>query len=76
MNKDLRFTSQAANELEAAAIWYEEQMRGLGSEFIIAVDVALATIKKSPMLYPVVLDDIRLCILKKFPFGGVLLYRK
>ena len=44
-------------------------MRGLGSEFIRAVDVALATIKKSPMLYPVVLDEMRRCILKKFPFG-------
>ena len=71
MNKNIRFTSQAANELEAAAIWYEEQAHGLGFEFIRirAVDVAIATIKRSPMLYQIVLDDIRRCIIKKFPFG-------
>jgi toxin ParE1/3/4 len=65
----IRFSAQASAELEAAAFWYEEQSRGLGSEFIRSVDVALARISRTPMLYSIALDDMRRCLLKKFPFG-------
>lgn len=65
----VHFSAKASKEMEAAAIWYEEQGRGLGSEFVRAIDVALAKITRTPMLYTIALDDIRRCLLKKFPFG-------
>jgi plasmid stabilization system protein ParE len=65
----VHFSEQAATELEAAAIWYEEQQRGLGSEFIRSIDVSLSKISRSPLLYSIALDEMRRCLLKKFPFG-------
>ncbi len=55
--------------MQAAAAWYETQSRGLGSEFVRAIDVALSKIGRTPMLYNVALDEMRRCRLKKFPFG-------
>ncbi len=66
---EVRFSSKAATELEAAALWYEEQKRGLGSEFIRAVDVALSKIGRTPMIFNISFEDMRRCLLKKFPFG-------
>jgi plasmid stabilization system protein ParE len=63
------FSEQAADELKAAAVWYEEQKRGLGSEFIRSIDVALSKISRTPMLYNFALDEMRRCLLKRFPFG-------
>ena len=63
------FSEQASAELKAAAFWYEEQCRGLGSEFVRTLDVALHKISRTPMLYAVALDEMRRCLLKKFPFG-------
>lgn len=65
----VRFSANASAELEAAAFWYESQSRGLGSEFIRSVDVALSKIRRTPMLYSIALDNMRRCLLKKFPFG-------
>jgi hypothetical protein len=38
---------EAQEELLAAAIWYDEQREGLGSEFLNAIDEALAGIAES-----------------------------
>lgn len=65
----IRLTSRASKELEAAAYWYEEQSRGLGSEFIRTIDASLLRICRAPTLYPVAFDDMRRCLIKKFPFG-------
>ena len=64
MNKDLRFSSPAANELGAAAAWYEEQAKGLGSEFLRSVEISLASIRRSPLLFPIIIEEnqIRRCI--------------
>lgn len=65
----VRFSKQAAAEMEASALWYEEQRRGLGSEFVRSIDVALSKISRTPLLYNVALDDLRRYLLRKFPFG-------
>lgn len=59
----------AKAEFEDAAIWYESQRRGLGEEFVIEIDEALAKVAESPMRYPVVFGEIRRTVARRFPFS-------
>lgn len=47
----IRYSEEAAYELEAAAHWYEENRPGLGSEFIMSLEAVLASIRRTPQLY-------------------------
>lgn len=67
---EIRFSSESAEELEAAALWYEEQRGGLGSEFMRAVEARLESISRTPQLYPCIYkDNIRRALVKRFPYG-------
>ena len=43
---------EAEADIEEAYRWYEQQSRGLGAEFLRAVDACLALITRQPELYP------------------------
>ena len=63
------FSEEASAEVEAATYWYEEQRKGVGSEFMIALEAVLASVQRSPMLFPVAHRDVRRARLKRFPYG-------
>lgn len=48
MSRSVRFSVEAASELEAAADWYDEQRPGLGAAFLDAVDAVLETVDDWP----------------------------
>ena len=60
---------EAAQDIEEAASWYEEQSRGLGREFLEEVDRSLQRIAEQPELYPSVHRGIRRALIHRFPFG-------
>jgi plasmid stabilization system protein ParE len=49
--------------------WYEQQRPGTGAAFVQAVDTAISRILAMPELYPVVHDDVRCALLRRFPYG-------
>jgi hypothetical protein len=51
------FFSAAHGDLVAAIDWYESQRAGLGTEFIDAIDAAVAAVLDNPKAYPVVYPD-------------------
>ena len=59
----------AAADIEDAFGWYEQQHRGLGSEFLKIVDDALIAIQRAPQLYPVIRRNTRRALLRRFPYG-------
>lgn len=59
----------AAAEIEAAADWYEGKRRGLGRDFLQAVDQALDSIRSRPDAYPVVHRGTRRALLRRFPYA-------
>lgn len=65
----LRYTPRAADELEQAVDWYEEQYPGLGIEFLDCVEAALAAISTNPLIYPRTHDKFLRCLVKRFPFS-------
>ena len=67
--KAIRFHPEAELEMIEAASWYEAQQTDLGKRFLTSVRDALNRIEINPLLYPVVVDDVRRCLTKTFPFG-------
>lgn len=61
--------SPAEADLAEAFEWYEQRSRGLGLEFLRAVDVTFATIARTPQLFPRVHQEIRRARLRRFPYG-------
>ena len=68
---DRRLRLRPRAELEAASAfeWYEARSPGLGTEFLRALDAALASIQRNPTMYPVVHGRVRRHLLRRFPYG-------
>ncbi len=65
----LSVRSEAEAEIQEAYQWYEMQRRGLGDEFLVAVRQALASVERSPRLYPVIRGKVRRALLSRFPYS-------
>ena len=63
------FRTAAAADVEEAHNWYEGQRRGLGEEFLAAVQAALEQVESNPQLYAVLYRDTRRVLLRRFPYG-------
>jgi plasmid stabilization system protein ParE len=70
MKKPLIVRSEAEVDLSEAYQWYEQQVRGLGAEFLLCMDAVMASIERNPQLYPVVHRGvIRRALTRRFPYG-------
>lgn len=49
--------------------WYDERGAGLGKEFLREVDASLLSIQRNPELYPLIHNQIRRAMLRRFPYG-------
>lgn len=64
----VRFHSAAKDEFLHASKWYEEQRSGLGEEFIVAIQTAIAAIVSDPFRFQPVAEHARIFRVKKFPY--------
>lgn len=58
----------AEQDLLEAQTWYEEKRIGLGSEFRAAVDITFQRLSESPLLFPLVYQQLRRVVLRRFPY--------
>lgn len=65
----LKFSGRAVREIGAAFDWYEEQSKGLGSEFELAFELQLKRLEQVPLLYAEILPGVRRVLLPRFPYG-------
>lgn len=56
-------------DITDAALWYEAQSQGLGSDFLRSVDACLADVARAPQRFPVVHRNMRRVLLRRFPYG-------
>lgn len=68
-NKRVIIRPEAESDIEDAYQWYEAQRKGLGENFLLCVEEALARITRNPVIYSVVYKDIRRILIHRFPFG-------
>jgi plasmid stabilization system protein ParE len=64
----LHLDPEAETDVAAAAAWYDAQREGLGSEFMGELRRLLNLIEVTPETFPVVLQDIRRALLRRFPY--------
>jgi len=62
-------SEQAQEELADAVEYYNAQKENLGYEFKILVDESINLIERSPLLYPVIDDEIRRKVLSRFSYS-------
>jgi toxin ParE1/3/4 len=67
-----RILSDAENEARAAAIWYDEQLAGLGDDFLNDLVVTLRKVEDDPARFPKLetakSERIRRCRFNRFPY--------
>jgi toxin ParE1/3/4 len=63
------FRKAARLEYDEAAIWYESQKIGLGSEFVVEIERALQTACENPQRFPSVLENVQLIRIRRFPYS-------
>ncbi len=68
MSLKIVFRPEAQSDLEDSFNWYENQRRGLGSEFFLCVEVCLEKIGRNPKLFSVVYKDLRRALIRRFPY--------
>ena len=63
------FRRAAKIEFEDATVRYDEQRPGLGEEFTIEIEQAIAGAAAAPERYPIVFGDIRRTVARRFPYS-------
>lgn len=65
----LIYHPHAEAELIDAAQYYEQQVDGLGAEFLNAIEAAVATIQAAPQRWVIVESEVRRYVVLRFPFA-------
>lgn len=59
----------ASNDIADATAWYALRSTSLAAEFVRAVDVALAEVRRTPERFPRVSSNVRRALLRRFPYS-------
>ena len=69
MAASLVLAPEAELDLTEAYAWYESRRSGLGEEFLSSVDVCLEVLRRHPEMSPVVHEDYRRGLIRRFPYA-------
>ena len=71
-----RFAVQPQSELDiqAAALWYEDQRSGLGGQFLDELALVFRRIENNPRQFPLIQGGVRRALLHQFPYGVYFLF--
>lgn len=69
----LVYHPSAEDDLAQAFVYYEEQLEGLGEEYLHAIEVALDRLLSFPESGAPIQEDLRQKVIKRFPYS--LLYK-
>jgi hypothetical protein len=67
----VEFLQTARQELDDGFTWYEEQVPGLGYEFLDEIDRAVGRVAAYPRSAGVVAKGLRRVLLGRFPYGVI-----
>lgn len=69
MTVALQIRAEAEREVEDTALWYEARRSGLGVQFVDELDRVFDRIRDTPRQFPLVGDQCRRGLLRRFPYG-------
>lgn len=59
---------QVEEELMDAAAWYDARREGLGDDFLICVEAAIARVSRDPESCALVHGEVRRVLVRRFPY--------
>jgi len=68
VNQPLIIRPEAEADIKEAVQWFEDRVSGLGAAFLLSVEAALHAITRSPRQYPLVHQQIRRAMTRRFPY--------
>jgi toxin ParE1/3/4 len=71
VNFPLIVNPEAEADMADAKLWYDNLRPGLGDEFLLGVENTFEGIQRMPELYGKVFQDLRLALLRRFPYAIV-----
>ena len=69
MKNSLRIRAAARRDIHDAALWYETQRRGLGTQFLREIDRVLRRVGEAPLQFPEIAPGVRRGLARRFPFA-------
>ena len=69
MRRKVSFHQLAEFELNDAAVFFEIERDGLGLRFLSALEAAVAHIQEYPEASPIIIQNIRRKVLRRFPYS-------
>lgn len=69
MTRSIRLRPEAESELADAVDWYESRGKGLGAEFLRAVEAAFANVLRNPLAYQAIEESVRRAPVRRFPYS-------
>jgi len=69
MKKRVSFHELAELEFNDAIVSFENEREGLGHRFISAVQDAVIHIRQHPQASPIILQDVRCKVVRRFPYS-------
>jgi plasmid stabilization system protein ParE len=67
--KRVSFHELAESELNDTATFFENETEGLGFRFLAAVEASVAQIRQHPESSPIIDQDVRCKVLRRFPYS-------
>lgn len=67
--KPLEIRAEAELDIIEAALWYENERAGLGAEFSLEVEQAVARIAEAPLAFREREIGMRMAMVDRFPYG-------
>lgn len=62
-------TPEAEADLAEAFDYYEDQLAGLGHEFVTTLEQQLGRVVENPSQYQVLYRDVRRAVMRRFPYA-------
>jgi plasmid stabilization system protein ParE len=69
MHANLVIAPEAELDIAEAYVWYERRRIGLGEEFLSSVDACMEGIRRHPEMYPLVHENYRRSLIRRFPYA-------
>jgi len=63
------FRPEASDDIKHAYQWYESVRPGLGEDFLLMIEEAIARIEREPYAFACVYKSVRRKLLRRFPYG-------
>jgi toxin ParE1/3/4 len=71
MIRRIALRPEAEAEIAETIDWYEARGKGLGADFLRAVEAAIANIVRNPAAYPIVHGEARRAPIRRFPYSVI-----